>query len=236
MEKFDKCEICGTNLEYATSQEDYKVLVCDFCSKEFKTNTYCPNGHYICDECHASEPISVIRDFCENTTLKDPFEMTDIIMKHHKFNMYGPEHHVLTPAVILTALKNNKINKPDGSKITNKDIYEAIRRASKIPGGWCGFYGSCGSGMGSGVAISIFTGATPARDKERTLANKMTSRSLNKIGDNLEHCCKRSVRISICEALDFLREEFGISLDYSPNKCIFSDANPKCEKIRCSFN
>lgn len=234
--KFDKCEICGTELVYAIAQKDYKILPCDFCSKEYKANTYCPNGHYICDECHANEPISIIRDYCKTTDKKDPFEIADIIMKHPKFNLYGPEHHVLTPAVILTALKNNGVKKPDGSKILNEDIDEAIRRASKIPGGWCGFYGSCGSGMGSGVAISIFTGATPAKDKQRTLANKMTSRSLNKIADDLEHCCKRSVKISICESLDFLKEKFQIDLDYNPNKCSFSEANPKCEKVRCTFN
>ena len=54
-------------------------------------------------------------------------------MQHPKFKMYGPEHHVLTPAVILTSLKNNDIKKYDGTEITQFDIKEAIRRASKDP-------------------------------------------------------------------------------------------------------
>jgi hypothetical protein len=140
---------------------------------------------------------------------------------------------VLTPAVILTSLKNNKIKKPDGNEITSFDIKEAIRRASKIPGGWCGFYGSCGAGMGSGVAISIFTGATPSTDTPRTLANQMTARSLNKIADNLEHCCKRSVRLSIIETLEFLNDKFDIDLGYKYQKCVFSTINKKCEKEKC---
>jgi hypothetical protein len=156
-------------------------------------------------------------------------------MKHHNFKLYGPEHHVLTPAVILTSLRNNGIKKVNGEVITLFDIKEAIRRASKIPGGWCGFYGSCGAGMGSGITISILTGATPSTDIQRSLANEMTSKSLAKIADNLEHCCKRSVKLAICETLDFIKEKFNIDLDYQYKKCDFSDVNEKCEKEKCSF-
>jgi hypothetical protein len=231
--KSDKCEICGKNLIYVTNLEDYQNLTCEFCGKVFNSNTFCENGHYICDNCHSKGSIEIIERICEETTIKDPFELADIIMKHPSFKVYGPEHHVLTPAVILTSLKNNNIKKLNGDEITLFDIKEAIRRASKIPGGWCGFYGSCGAGMGSGVAISIFTGATPSTDKPRTLANQMTSRSLNKIADNLEHCCKRSVRLSIIETLKFLKEKFDIDLNYNVKNCIFSKINKKCEREKC---
>jgi hypothetical protein len=231
--KSDKCEICGKSLIYASEMDKIKHLSCEFCGESFDTNIYCEDGHYICDACHSKEPAEIIESICENTKLKDPFKLADKIMKHPKFKMYGPEHHILTPAVILTSLRNNGIKKPNGDMINLMDIKEAIRRASKIPGGWCGFYGSCGAGMGSGIAISIFTGATPSKAIPRTLANKMTSRALLKIADDLEHCCKRSVRISILETLLFLNENFGIDLKYTPDHCIFSNSNPKCEKSEC---
>jgi hypothetical protein len=231
--KSDKCEICGKNLIYVTEHEDYKELNCKFCGKLFNSNIFCEDGHYICDMCHSKGPIEIIERICEETNIKDPFELADVIMKHPNFKVYGPEHHVLTPAVILTALKNNNIKKPDGKEVSFFDIKEAIRRASKIPGGWCGFYGSCGAGMGSGVAISIFTGATPSTDNPRTLAIEITSRSLNKIADNIEHCCKRSLRLSLIETLNFLKEKFNIDLGYKVSKCIFSNINGKCEKEKC---
>jgi len=231
--KSDKCEICHKNLIYGTKQEDYRKLECEFCGYIFNSNVYCEEGHYICDACHSKGPIEIIERICEETKIKNPFELADLIMKHPKFKVYGPEHHVLTPAVILTALKNNNIKKPDGNEINLFDIKEAIRRASKIPGGWCGFYGSCGAGMGSGVAISIFTGATPSTDFPRTLANQITSRSVNKIADNLEHCCKRSVRLSIIETLKFLKEQFNIDLSYTFERCYFSQINDKCVKEKC---
>jgi hypothetical protein len=232
-QKKDKCLICGKSLNYATSPEQYKDLQCEFCKKSFNTNVFCEDGHYVCDSCHSKNAIQIIEDFCEITEIKDPFKLVNIIMQHPKFNMYGPEHHVLTSAVILTALRNNKIIKPNGEEISSFDIKEAIRRASKIPGGWCGFYGSCGAGMGSGVAISIFTGANPSTNYPRSLANEITSRSLAKIADNLEHCCKRSIRLSIIETLKFLEEKFNIKLEYKPEKCPFSELNDKCEKIHC---
>ena len=181
----DKCEICGEGLEYATQIDDYRDLPCVFCGKKDLVNTYCPNNHYICDGCHSKGPIEVIVEICEKTEIKNPFFLADKIMKHPKFKVYGPEHHVLVPAVVLTILKNNEIKKPNGQEITLFDIKEAIRRASKIPGGWCGFYGSCGAGMGSGITISIFTSATPSTNTPRSLANKMTSNALAKIADNL---------------------------------------------------
>jgi hypothetical protein len=232
-EKSDKCEICGSNLVYATKSGDNKDINCEFCGKVFNTNIYCEQGHYICDTCHSKGPIEIIEKICEETSVKDPFELADLIMKHPNFKLYGPEHHVLTPAAILTSLRNNFVKKPNGDEISLFDIKEAIRRASKIPGGWCGFYGSCEAGVGTGVAISIFTGATPSTNKPRSQANEMTSRSLSKIADNLEHCCKRSVKISIWETLSYLRKQFNIELDYNYEKCVFSDSNNKCEKEKC---
>ena len=234
-EKGDKCEICGKDLIYAISQEEYKDLNCIYCKIQFSANVYCPDDHFICDSCHSRDIIKVMKKFCETSKLKDPFMIADCLMKHPNFKVYGPEHHVLTPLAILTALKNNEIKKPNGEEISSKDLTEAIIRASRIPGGWCGFYGSCGAGMGSGVAISIFTGATPATNEPRTLANQMTAKSLVKIADNLEHCCKRSVKISISESLMFLKEKFDIELDYTPKRCAFSGINDKCEKEKCSF-
>ncbi len=231
----DKCEICGHNLEYVTQTDMTKELACYFCGKTDIVNIFCPKGHYICSKCHSKGAIDVIEDICESTNEKDPFKLADKIMKHPKFKMYGPEHHVLTPAVILTILKNNGIKKPNGTELTLFDIKEAIRRASKIPGGWCGFYGSCGAGMGSGVAMSVFTSATPSTDGPRTLSIEVTSRSFLEIADDLEHCCKRSLKISICQTLEFLKEKFKIELDYAPDRCQFSGINDKCEKERCKF-
>lgn len=229
----DVCEICGHTLVSVKDSNGSSEISCFFCHKNFSPNIYCPNGHYVCDACHSKDAIEAIKIFSKSTDLTDPFEIADEIMSHPSFKMYGPEHHVLVPVAVLTAIRNTECLKPDGNKVSNKDIKEAIRRASKIPGGWCGFYGSCGSGMGSGIAVSIFTSATPSTDIPRSLANKTTSGALRKIADNLEHCCKRSVRISIAEALQTLNKEFDLQLFSTAKSCKFSSKNEKCEGRNC---
>ncbi|MCP4761803.1 MAG: radical SAM protein [archaeon] len=233
--KKDYCEICGNELILAVSTNEYKTLNCYYCKNETNTNIYCPKNHYICDECHSKNAIEIIREYCLNTELKDPFIMVEQIMNHPSFKMYGPEHHVLVPAVVLTCLKNHKYKNEQGKIMSSNEIQEAINRASKIPGGWCGFYGSCGAGIGTGVAISIFTQATPSKDKPRSLAITATSRVLSKIADNLEHCCKRSVKLAIEVNLEFLKEIYGFQFGYKPLKCSFSSLNNKCEKEKCPF-
>ncbi len=83
--------------------------------------------------------------------------------------------------------------------------------------------------------MSLFGGATPSKSEPRTIANKTTSRALEKIADNLEHCCKRSVKFSILEALNSLKDNYGIILDVKPGNCAFSDVNDKCERENCPF-
>lgn len=228
--KTDICEICKENLRYLDTPVEHS---CFFCGITKSTNIICPENHFICDDCHSKDAIKIILNYCYKTELTDPFQIADEIMKHQNFKVYGPEHHVLVPAAILTSLKNLKVKKPDGTLVDYNDVLQAIKRARKVPGGWCGFYGTCGAGIGSGIALSIFTGATPATDKYRTLANKTTSRSLSMIADDLEHCCKRSVRLSIKEALITLNENFGLDLNFIPKKCIFSEINDKCARELC---
>ena len=234
-ERTDNCEICGKNLKLITDISQEIDANCFFCRNKKKTNILCPDGHYICDECHSKDAIDVITDFCLSTSLEDPFEIADEIMKHPNFKVYGPEHHALVPAAVLTSLKNLKIKNPSGEHITDKDILLGIQRGRQIPGGWCGFYGTCGAGVGSGVTISVFARATPSTDKARSLANLMTSWSLMKIADDLEHCCKRSVRLSIIEILKFLNEKFALKLNFKPKVCIFHEKNSKCEHEKCPF-
>lgn len=69
------------------------------------TNVFCPEGHHVCDACHSKSALEIIENFYNQTNIKDPFKIADKIISHPKFSIYGPEHHLLVPAVILTALK-----------------------------------------------------------------------------------------------------------------------------------
>lgn len=228
----DICDICKQKLTMVNIIEE---KVCYFCNNSFQTNIYCSNNHFICDSCHVKDILGIIEEFAKNTDLTDPYIIADSIMFHPKFKSYGPEHHILVPVAILTALKNRSILKESGLAITDKEIDEAITRGKKVPGGWCGFYGSCGAGIGAGIAISIFTDAAPSKNVGRSLANLATSRSLERIADYLEHCCKRSLRISINEALRVLKDYLSIDIEVELTPCKLNDQNKMCEKERCNY-
>ena len=224
------CLICGDELKY---EKDLKKMSCSVCNESFDSNASCVNGHFICDNCHGLEAYGYIEKYAVNTNSTDPLETAVAIMHNKTVKMHGPEHHYLVPAVLLSAYYN-KNNDIENKK---KKIAEARKRSEKVPGGYCGFYGSCGAGIGTGIFISLITGATPLSSDEWKLANRMTSKSLLTISDKGgPRCCKRDTFLAIIEAVKFLKKNFKTELPINENvKCDFSSINRECLKDKCDF-
>ena len=207
-------------------------MLCFVCNKAYEANAKCSKGHFVCDKCHSLSANELISEFCINTNLEDPLEIALILMRNAKVKMHGPEHHFLVPAVLLSAYYNIKKEK---EKKQGK-IKEAEKRAKNVLGGFCGFYGACGSSIGTGIFISIITNATPLTSNEMRLANLMTSKSLNSVSCVTgARCCKRNSFLSIIEAINFLKENFGLFINYSAINCEFSSLNKECIKSECPF-
>lgn len=229
MKHFESCMICGKPLVYYNEEIEMK---CEICLKSFKTNVSCIDGHYICDSCHSEKAINIVYLKCLGQTSKNPIEIFRNLIKEDAVHMHGPEHHILVAASLLTAYYNA------GGQINLKDcINKAIERGSKVPGGACGFYGSCGAGVSTGIFISIITDSTPLSKKEWQLCNLMTSRSLQKIAlAGGPRCCKRNSYIALNSAVDFINEFFDVKLEKMNNlKCFHSSYNKQCLKKDCPF-
>ena len=85
--------------------------------------------------------------------------------------------------------------------------------------------------------VSIITGSTPLAGEPFGLSNRMTARSLNKIGEvGGPRCCKRDSYLSIIEASEFVKENFGIEMEIGDVVCAFSDKNNQCIGKRCPFS
>jgi hypothetical protein len=169
--KTENCAVCGAPLVYFTQKQKN---VCQFCGREFEIDAMCEKGHYVCDECHARNAIEAITGYMMCSDSDNPVEMAIEIMQHPSIKMHGPEHHYLVPAALLSAYCNR-------SGLQDKKaeyLAEAKARASKVPGGFCGFNGACGAGIGTGIFISIISGATPISKIEWKMSNMMTSESL----------------------------------------------------------
>lgn len=225
----DGCIVCGKELEY--SQEIVNKNCFD-CGQTMESNVCCPDGHFICDSCHSSSANDLIENFCINTSLTDPVEIALIVMRHKQIMMHGPEHHFLVPAVLLSAYFNmtGEVHKKRSAIQTSR------KRAESVLGGFCGTHGNCGAAVGTGIFISVITKATPLSESEWQLSNTITGKSLLAIAEQGgPRCCKRDSFTSIRLAIDFLQENFDISLPKSEIICEFGRRNKQCKFSDCQF-
>ena len=224
------CLLCGKELIYLQSSENAK---CVYCSKTFRINEQCIDGHYVCDNCHSSDAMDIITDFCLNTSSTNPYEIATTLMYHPSVKMHGPEHHFLVPAVLLAVFYNVTGEK---IKLTEK-LLKARKRAELLPGGFCGSHGNCGAGVGTGIFISLISNSTPLSMQEWKLSNLMTSKSLYEIAlKGGPRCCKRDVFLSLTEAVKFVNENFNIEIPIENNIiCDFSELNKECLLEKCIF-
>jgi hypothetical protein len=227
MASVNNCGVCSRPLVYSTKSV---TKTCVLCGKEEKTAIYCPEGHYVCDQCHSKSALEVLKQILDTSKTTDPAVILEKVMSHPSVPMHGPEHHVIVPAAIVAAVRNS------GYPLPEKAIETAIERASKVPGGWCGLYGDCGAAVGAGIAVSVITGATPLTGKQRTLALAATSQALSRMLDEQPRCCKRASRIAVESTVTFLHEHLGISLPQaSKTKCNYSLRNQQCAQRKCPY-
>jgi hypothetical protein len=214
-----------------------KEQVCAYCGVNESSPIYCPNGHFVCDECHSRDAIGFLERLADVDNSTDPMAVVDKALTHPSFKFHGPEHHSLVPAAILIAMKNQGVVRPDGSPITTEIIKEGIRRGSKIPGGFCGYAGTCGACVGAGVSVALFVGSTPTKGPERTIAQKATTTGLEMSQDGLRRCCKRATYYGMKAALDLLRTEYDIDLGEPPElkSCKYSIKSRDCEEESCPY-
>ncbi len=224
------CMICRRELVYGEKTEP---LECYFCKKVFESNVKCINGHYVCDNCHSMPATEFIKQFCSISKSSDPLEMAIIIMRNQHVKIHGPEHHFLVPAVLIASYYNLK----NDDKNKYEKLLEAEKRAKNIAGGFCGFYGDCGAGVGTGIFVSLITDATPLSKREWKLSNLMTAKSLfamAKLGG--PRCCKRNSYIAVIEVAKFLEEYLNTKMRINKKfRCEFGFLNKECIKSECPF-
>ncbi|MGL5756545.1 MAG: DUF5714 domain-containing protein [Paraclostridium sp.] len=229
MNKFN-CLICGEEIIYLKESEE---MECYFCKTKHQSGTMCKNNHYVCDTCHSIDAYTIITDYCIKSNSINPLEIAMDLMKHPSVKMHGPEHHYLVPAVLITAYLNKRGNQENLKGF----LKESQKRAENVLGGFCGFYGACGAGIGCGIYISIIQQASPLSKESWGLCNLMTSKALENISSyGGPRCCKRDSFIAIESAIDFTKEHLNIDLDKINNlKCEFNNLNEQCLNNKCKF-
>jgi hypothetical protein len=223
------CMICGQDLVYLAQMQ---AQTCVYCGQTVESNARCKQGHFVCDACHHADANDLIEQVCVNASSTQPVELALMLMSHPALAMHGPEHHFLVPAVLLAAYCNQT---QEGEKATL--IRQARKRAEGVRGGSCGFCGNCGAAVGTGIFISLVTGATPLSKSAWQLSNRMTAQSLLAIAEfGGPRCCKRDTYLALQSAQGFLRDHLDVSLALkSPIYCDFHTLNKECLLTDCPF-
>lgn len=223
----ENCIICGKPLVYF---RETQRRVCRVCHREKPGNAACEDGHFVCDDCHASGGAAIL-SWLQNCDERDPIAVFLDVVRLPQVHLHGPEHHSIVPCVLLTAYRNC-----GGDIDLAECLEEAWKRGRKIPGGACGFLGVCGAAAGAGIFASIISEATPLTAEVWDLPQRLTMECLSrmvKLGG--PRCCKRTGRLAIQTAAEFSQIHFGVKMPVSSPVCVFSTRNRECIRERCPF-
>lgn len=219
------CSVCGSELEQVN-----KLAICTFCGHESVARYICRAGHHICEECQLADWPEVVERACEGTTETDPSRIVNLIMKHPMAVMHSPQHHIVVAPAFLAAMRNGGLRQFGTGRLS-----ATIERTKGIPLGSCGMRGECGAATSVGAIVSILTGATFLKDRERSLALQATAETLLNIAKaGGPRCCKQSVYLALETAASFVRRELDINLRVEP-RCEFVFRNKECKKERCKY-
>lgn len=223
-----RCLECGGELQNNESPVSAK---CSKCGIEEDTYIVCKEGHYLCNSCASKESISKIFQNMFACKSENPADVAEELIA--KCGVSGNSPHPLTTAAFLIAYKNFT------KKINEIEIMNAVMRAAEVPGGWCGYYGTCGAAVGLGVAFAEILKSNPMSDSERSISNMVTAEALKQIADlGGPRCCTSSVRAALESGIESAEKYLGIIFPEKKKnyvKCWMSDFNNDCRKKRCRF-
>ena len=229
------CLVCGEPLVY---WEEAQEGTCHICGKKDTGHSICAAGHYICDMCHRSEGVSYIIDLCSNSDSTDPIAIMTEAMNDKSIYPNGPEHHTLIGAALITAYANAGGQGPKGGPLDKQAaLAELKRRSLQVPGGTCGFWGTCGAATSAGQAMSILNGSTPLTEEPWAQCQRLTSLILGRLADvGGPRCCKRTGYIAVLTAVPYINEVLDVDMQLPDEvTCAFFQRNAECKRKRCPF-
>ncbi|MCX7880203.1 MAG: DUF5714 domain-containing protein [Ignavibacteria bacterium] len=223
------CLLCGGELMQLSQTLN---TICSFCNNKFDASETCIENHYICEKCKQVEPIEIVKTICLKSTKTDPIDLAKEVMRSPAIKMFGEAHHIITPAVLLTAVSNFTNKFLD----LEKKIEEVRKIVDKLAPSCQWHLGSCGSALGASIFFILWTGSDPEDEASWDKGNVVVANSLKRIAEfGSPRCCKRDTYITIEETVDFLKRNYNLNLPISEPKCDFSLRNRTCKREDCIY-
>lgn len=175
-------------------------------------------------------------EYCLGSDERDPSVLLEELMAQDNCQAFGPVHHFLTGAALLTCLRNAQGDA--GKSRLPEDLAVLGARSSAVPGAACALWGVCGAAISAGMAYAIVAENAPLKaegwregqhvvsDIERVIVETGTPR-----------CCKRDSRIAVRVAAAAFTHDFDVSMLCKEweGECAVSDVNTVCLGGKCPF-
>lgn len=178
-----------------------------------------------------------ILEACLAWERNDPARLLEALMAHKECPAFGPVHHVLVGAALLTCARAGEKDAAARDALA-RELAELERRGSCVPGAACAQWGVCGAAASCGMAFAIRAGNAPLRPEGWSEGQLMVADILQHIAHaGAPRCCKRDARIAVRSAVPWFNRELGTSLaldDESP-VCAVSEANGACLHGACPY-
>lgn len=183
-------------------------------------------------------PQDWIIDLLMGSSSTTPAELLERVMADSRLVAFGPIHHFIVGAVLLTCWRNAE-GSVDRDALLRADLEEMVARSSLVPGATCARWGVCGAAASAGMAYAIVCGNAPLRKEGWQENQLMVSELLADIArSGSPRCCKRDTRVAIRGALPHFNSLRGPSLDVweTVPTCVSYAQNSVCAGERCPFH
>lgn len=224
--------VCGAALEYL---ENEITIACTYCKKEYEGLIKCPNGHYVCDDCHNNQSILLTKEICSATSSTNPLDIFEKTINSPNIPMLGCHHAFMVAGAFITAIKNEGTLAISEKMI--KEVYERTRR--QAIGGYCGLTGLCGIAPALGACFAVILGSKCGMDKEQKITMDAVTEIVAVIAELTgPSCCKAYARRSLEVAQNFLAKNMQIKLSKSTDKIICRDSEKHphgCRAEKCPY-
>ena len=145
--------------------------------------------------------------------------------------VHGVWHHALVGELLLLCLRNA------GYSISEELVDEVVDRGRQIPGGACGFLGTCGALDSAASAYAILLGSTPVATEPRERLLRFSAKlAAHLAGIGGSRCCKKSSYAALEVARDgFAQLGFELPEEKFEGRCRFFAQNDTCDGVECVY-
>ncbi|WP_457575031.1 DUF5714 domain-containing protein [Desulfolithobacter sp.] len=223
--------ICGAPLRYLDKPVE---VTCHYCGRQDKGYIACPDGHFVCEQCHNRDAMEVIEEIINTTSSTDPQQIAMEAMNIPNLPMLGCQHAFIAGGALMAALINQ-----GNLALTKEDIKEVFHRTGKqAHGGYCGLTGICGIAPAIGACAAVYNGSRCGYGAEQRATMELVTRVTRAITDLTgPSCCKAYVRSALEVAVAFFNSKYNSDLPVTSGpKCFHADLHPHgCRENRCPY-